>query len=208
MSTEQAVYKRLVLASASPRRRALLSALGLMFDVIPSNAEEIFGGQPDEIVITNARAKCQHVASLMNGPAVVIGADTLVFLDEHVLGKPADSAEAAAMLRRLSGRTHQVLTGLAIIDTEDGATTEGYEATDVTFRALTDWEIAEFVAAVNPVDRAGAYTVDGPGTLLVERYDGCYQNVLGFPMVRLDLLLREIGYNLFDLMDGARSVFL
>lgn len=198
----------IVLASASPRRRALLAALGLDFEIIPSNADEIFEGVPEEIVVINARAKRDEVASQLKRPSLVIAADTLVFLDEHVLGKPADLGEASNMLHRLSGRTHQVITGLAIVDTGTGRVAEGYETTDVTFRDLTSDEIAHFVHAVRPTDRAGAYTVDGPGSLIVARYDGCYQNVLGLPIVRLDLLLRTYGLNLFELMDGERSVFL
>ncbi|MBX7258129.1 MAG: Maf family protein [Candidatus Hydrogenedentes bacterium] len=200
---------RIVLASGSPRRRALLAALGLEFDIMASGAPEIDEGpSPAGIVIANARRKRDDIAQRLNTPALIIAADTLVFLDEHVLSKPVDLDEARAMLRRLSGRTHQVVTGVALLDTKTGAQAEGSETTDVTFRELSGDEIAHFVHAVNPVDRAGAYTVDGPGSLLVARYDGCYQNVLGLPMVRLDHLLREIGYNLFELMDGPKSVFL
>ena len=112
------------------------------------------------------------------------------------------------MLRRLSGHTHRVYTGLALRDVETGQVVEGHERTDVTFRTLSDAAIDAFIDAVNPVDRAGAYTVDGPGTLLVECYNGCYQNVLGLPMVRLDALLGELGYSLFDWMHGPRTVFL
>ena len=112
------------------------------------------------------------------------------------------------MLRRLSGNTHQVVTGLAVVDTESGRKAEGTETTDVTFRPLTDDEIKVFAQAVNPVDRAGAYTVDGPGSLLVARYDGCYQNVLGFPMVRLDQLLRQLGVDLAALMNPENTSFL
>jgi septum formation protein len=101
-----------------------------------------------------------------------------------------------------------VLTGLALVDTATGRTAEGFESTDVTFRPLASHEIDRFVHAVRPTDRAGAYTVDGPGSLLVERYDGCYQNVLGLPIVRLDRLLRDLGYSLFNLMDPGRAVFL
>lgn len=200
---------RLILASASPRRRALLAALGVDFEVITSEAPEVDAGEvPAAIVEANARAKRDAVARSLTEPAVVIGADTLVFLDEHVLTKPRDAEEARSMLRRLSGNTHQVVTGLAIVNTATGAHIEGAETTDVTFRTLSEAEIARFVAIVNPLDRAGAYTVDGPGSLLVARYDGCYQNVLGFPMVKLDKLLRQIGVNLFDRMDPARAVFL
>lgn len=199
---------RIVLASASPRRRALLAALGLELDIVPSNAEETFEGAPAEMVVLNARIKRDEVLPRVDGPALVIAADTLVFLDEHVLGKPRDLVHAADMIRRLAGRTHQVMTGIAVTDTASGRTAEGYDTTDVTFRPLTDHEIDRFVHAVRPTDRAGAYTVDGPGSLIVERYEGCYQNVLGLPIVRLDQLLRPLGYSLFDLMHPARSIFL
>lgn len=199
---------RLVLASASPRRHALLSALGLHFDVIISSADEDLHGPPETVVVVNARKKRDDVAVRLDSPAIVIAADTLVFLNGEPLGKPADQAEAAAMLGRLSGHTHQVITGVSLVDTARAAEAEGFERTDVTFRTLTDHEIHRFIEAVNPIDRAGAYTVDGPGSLLIEAYHGCYQNVLGLPIVRLDSLLRELGYNLFDLMDHSRCSFL
>ncbi len=201
--------KRIILASASPRRRTLLAALGIEFEPAVSDAPEIVAGpSPACIVETNAVSKRDDVAARGGGPAVIIAADTLVFLDEHVLPKPADEAEARAMLARLSGRTHQVYTGLAVVDTATGQTAQGHECTDVTFRDLTPEEIGYFVDTVKPLDRAGAYTVDGPGSLLVARYDGCYMNVLGLPIVRLDLLLREIGVRLLDHMHPHRAVFL
>lgn len=199
---------RIVLASASPRRRALLAALGMQFDVMTSGVDEIYEGPPEEMVVFNARLKRDDVAGQLEQPALVIAADTLVFLEDHVLGKPASLEEAAEMLERLSGRSHQVITGLSLVDTETGKEAEGAETTEVTFRKLHRDEIDAFVHAVKPVDRAGAYTVDGPGTLLVSRYSGCYQNVLGLPIVRLDTLLREFGHSLFERMDGAKSVFL
>ncbi|HIJ65084.1 MAG TPA: septum formation protein Maf [Candidatus Hydrogenedentes bacterium] len=199
---------RIVLASRSPRRKALLEALGLTFDVIASEAEERLDGPPAALVIENARAKRDDVAARLAEPALVIGADTLVFLDGQALGKPNDIDEARTMLTRLSGKTHEVLTGLSLIDAGSGNTAEGYERTRVTFRSLDPDDINTFVQTVHPIDRAGAYTVDGPGSLLVARYEGCYQNVLGFPVVRFDRLLRELGHSLFALMDGGRSVFL
>jgi septum formation protein len=202
------VAPRIVLASASPRRRALLAALGLTFDVLPSNIEETFHGTPSEMVITNARAKRDDIASRVDRPSLVIAADTLVFLDDHVLGKPTNLVEAHRMLRMLSDRKHQVLTGLAIAHTGNGRANEGFESTSVRFRKLTEEEIAHFVNAVKPIDRAGAYTVDGPGSLLVAGYDGCYQNVLGLPIVRLDNLMRDLGYSLFDMVDSAKAIYL
>ena len=200
---------RIVLASASPRRRALLEALGLEIEVVVSDAPEVDAGTvPAASVEANARAKRDAVTARLDRPAVVIAADTLVFLDAHVLSKPGDRDEARSMLRRLSGNTHQVVTGVAVTDTGTGGAVVGSETTDVTFRVLSEDEIDRFVDAVNPLDRAGAYTVDGPGSLIVARYDGCYQNVLGLPIVRLDKLLREIGHSLFDLMNPEQARFL
>ncbi|MCL4694230.1 MAG: septum formation protein Maf [Candidatus Hydrogenedentes bacterium] len=199
----------LVLASASPRRYALLSALGIDVQVLASGVDEVDeGAEPAGIVIANAVAKRDDVAKRLEVPSLVIAADTLVFLGEEVLSKPADLDDARRMLRNLSGRSHEVVTGLAVVDTGIGQSATGSETTRVTFRELADDEIEHFVHAVKPVDRAGAYTVDGPGSLLVAGYEGCFQNVLGLPIVRLDRLLRTIGHNLFEIMDGPRATFL
>ncbi len=199
---------RIVLASASPRRRALLEALGLDVDVSPSKAEEHFEGEPEAMVESNALSKARDVAARSSPPALIIAADTLVFLGEEPLGKPATLDDARLMLRRLARRTHRVITGLAVIDLESTQVVTGHETTEVTFRPLSDAEIDAFVDAVKPVDRAGGYTVDGPGSLLVSAYNGCYQNVLGLPMVRLDQLLRDVHVSLFDAIDGDRARFL
>lgn len=200
---------RMVLASASPRRRALLAALGIRFEVMTADTEEIDAGPaPAVIVESNARRKRDAVAGMLDTPAVVIAADTLVFLDEHVLSKPRDLEEAESMIAQLAGNTHQVVTGISILNMESGASIEGAETTDVTFRPLTRDEIRRFVEIVKPLDRAGAYTVDGPGSLLVARYDGCYQNVLGLPIIKLDKLLRQVGVHLFDQMEPELASFL
>jgi len=201
--------KTIILASASPRRKALLSALGLTFEIRAAVVEEReSGGPPTFIVESNARTKCMAIAADIQGDFLVIAADTLVFLDEQVLSKPKDLEHARHMLRMLSGNTHQVVTGLAVYDAADGRLALGSESTDVTFRPLSEEEIECFVAAVRPLDRAGAYTVDGPGSLLVSRYDGCYQNVLGLPIVRLDKLMRQLDHTLFNFIDPARATFL
>jgi septum formation protein len=187
----------------------LLTALGIDVEVIASGVHEVDeGADPAGIVIANAKAKRDDVVSRLERPSLVIAADTLVFLDEHILSKPRDLDDARAMLRTLSGRTHDVVTGLAVADTGSGLWVEGSERTRVTFRNLHNDEIAHFVHAVKPIDRAGAYTVDGPGSLLVAGYEGCYQNVLGLPVARLDCLLRTIGHNLFEIMDGPRATYL
>lgn len=199
----------LVLASASPRRHSLLSSLGVEFEVIVSYAKEIDeGASPTTLVEENALAKCEEVSSRLAYPAVVISADTLVFCDGEVLSKPQDIDEARSMLLRLSGNTHQVITGIAVANTADGRKARGSETTDVTFRTLTEEEIETFIQVVKPIDRAGAYTVDGPGSLLVSRYDGCYYNVLGLPIVRLDKLLRKVGVFLFQRIHADKAKFL
>jgi len=199
----------LILASASPRRRSLLSSIGIDFEVIVSYAKEIdAGASPTTLVEENAWAKCEEVTSRVAYPAVVIAADTLVFCDGEVLSKPQDVDEARSMLQRLSGNTHQVITGIAVANTADGRRARGSETTDVTFRTLSDEEIETFIQVVNPIDRAGAYTVDGPGSLLVSRYDGCYYNVLGLPIVRLDKLLRKVGVFLFQRINAGKAKFL
>lgn len=200
---------KIILASQSPRRRALLAALGVHFDVVPSAAEEIdHGAAPAQIVINNARVKRDEIAGRGDSPAIIIAADTLVFLGGEVLSKPRDRAEAIEMLRRLSGNTHHVVTGVAVCNTETGKHVEGSETTGVSFRPLSTSEIERFVDIVNPLDRAGAYTVDGPGSLLVARYDGCYYNVLGLPIVKLDQLLREVGFDLFSAIRPEHTTFL
>ena len=199
----------LILASGSPRRQSLLGALGVDFRVVTSNAHEPnTGDSPAEIVIRNAMIKRDDVATNIDEAAIIIAADTLVFFEEHVLPKPMDLDDARRMIRLLSGKTHQVLTGLALIDTETGRCVEGAETTDVTFRDLRDDEIEHFVHIVEPLDRAGAYTVDGPGSLIVAGYRGCYQNVLGLPMVRLYGLMSELGVDLFAAMDKENAKFL
>lgn len=197
---------RIILASRSPRRRALLESLGIEIDVIPSGADEHFDGAPEAMVVSNACIKRDDIREQLDADAVVIAADTLVFLGGEPLGKPSDLDEARAMLRRLTGQTHEVITGVAVAKGEVVAA--GAETTRVTFRELSDAQIDRFVETVKPTDRAGAYTVDGPGTLLVARYDGCYQNVLGLPMIRLEALLGECGVDLFGLVDPGRAVFL
>jgi len=198
----------IVLASASPRRRALLEALGIEVSIQPSAVEETLDGAPAEVALNNALAKRDDIARKLSEPAIVIAADTIVVLEEEIMGKPHDLDEARAMLARLSGNTHEVLTGLAVANTHSGQEASGLERTAVTFRDLSPRDIDGFVETVRPLDRAGAYTVDGPGTLLVTRYEGCYQNVLGLPIVRLDALLREVGDGLSARVRGEKARFL
>ncbi len=200
--------KAIVLASASPRRKALLEALGIELIVRAVNVPELEIGQPKHIALENAVRKRNDAGSRETGNRLVIAADTVVALGREHFGKPKTLDEARAMIRRLAGRTHEVITAVAIADVQAKRAVEDAETTKVTFRALTDSEIDSFVNTVKPLDRAGAYTVDGPGSLLVERYDGCYTNVLGLPMVRLDKLMRELGDGLFTRINPGRARFL
>lgn len=196
------------MASGSARRRALLEQLGLEIDVRVSDVEETGSGTPEEAVLANARLKCDAVAADAASDELVIAADTIVVLEEEILQKPESLDEAYFMLQRLSGNTHQVLTAVAVRDVGPDRAGEAVVSTGVTFRELAAHEIDRFIEIVQPLDRAGAYTVDGPGSLLVAGYSGCYYNVLGLPLVRLHELLLTLGIDLFTEIDGTRSRFL
>jgi len=180
----------IVLASASPRRRQLLELLGLTFDVVPAEIDETWrnGEAPAVHVERLARGKA---AAVSRDGAAVIGADTEVFLDGRILGKPREAEEAKAMLRRLSGRAHDVFTGVAVGYGRKVAS--GVERTRVKFRPLTDETIAAYVATGEPMDKAGAYGIQGYGAVLVERIDGDYFTVMGLGLGLLTELLRRVG---------------
>ncbi len=184
----------LVLASASPRRRALLDRLGLTFRVEPTDADETWPADLD--VGAAAEAVALRKAAAVAAPgALVLAADTVVVLDGDVLGKPTDEAHAARTLRRLSGRTHHVVTGIALA--LDGRQRTAHERTAVTFADLSDVEIAAYVATGSPLDKAGAYGIqDDAGALLVERIEGDYFNVVGLPIRRLYQTLRTFAPDL------------
>ena len=182
-----------VLASASPRRLALLKQVGITASVHPASFAEEAGSADaaHEVVLHNALGKCRAVAAEVGDSVPVIAADTVVVVDEVILGKPADAQEAAAMLARLSGRTHQVLTGVAV--KYAGKELAQVCATKVFFRELTQGEIAAYVGSGEPLDKAGAYGIQGKGALLVEKIEGCYNNVVGLPLTMLYSMLKEIG---------------
>lgn len=185
--------KEVILASASPRRQELLRQMGLTPLVHPASFAEADGGAvaAHEIALGNARGKCAAVAAELGDSLPVIAADTIVVIDNDVLGKPKDAAAAVAMLRQLSGRSHQVLTGLAV--RYQGRELADVVTTEVCFRRLTEAEIAAYVATGEPLDKAGAYGIQGRGAVLVEKIAGCYNNVVGLPLTRLYLMLQEIG---------------
>ena len=182
----------LILASASPRRRELLAQAGFIFTVESADVDESLrdGEEPVAYVLRLAVEKAQAVFagySAVQETLVVLGADTSVVLDDEVLGKPADAADAMRMLRRLSGRTHQVLTGVAAVTRE--GTVSGVETTEVTFSEIPEAELAAYCATPEPHDKAGAYGIQGYAARWIPRIDGDYFNVMGLPIARTAKLI-------------------
>ena len=187
---------QLVLASASPRRRELLQQIGHKFQVIPSQAEEqvLPGETPEEHVVRLSLDKATEVASRENiSGRWFIGSDTIVLCDNQILGKPRDEAHATAMLKQLSGREHQVLSGYAVIDRQTGEQRTEAVSTKVWFRQLTEAEITGYIATGEPADKAGAYAIQGLGICFVAKIEGSYTNVVGLPLCKLTLAMKELG---------------
>ncbi len=205
---------RLVLASNSPRRRELLAGLGAAFQIVPpDDAVEV--DQPtqfasrDEVVAwvdQMAAAKAEAVAADHAPDTWVIGADTIVVLGTEVLHKPADEAEAVAMLLRLQGRTHTVMTAVAL---RRGGNSEGRSRvvqTEVSFYPATRAELEAYVACGESLDKAGAYAAQGRGALIIRRIEGCYFNVVGLPVATLARLMAEVGLDIWSAGPGAEAV--
>jgi nucleoside triphosphate pyrophosphatase len=195
---------RLILASASPRRRELLSRLGLPFDVRPSRIAEALASEvaAPALAATLARAKARDVADQVraagDAPALVLGADTLVVLDGRPLGKPGSRDEARAMLWALRGRTHEVVTAIALIEVPGGREVTETVTSRVLMWPYGDPEIDAYVATGEPDDKAGAYAVQGVGGQLVARVEGCFENVVGLPLRTTARLLRTFGLSPAD----------
>ncbi|HEU4965143.1 MAG TPA: Maf family protein [Bacilli bacterium] len=201
--------KRLVLASGSPRRKELLAGLGVTFDIVVSDVDETITDPTDpvEVVQELAYRKARAVANTLSD-ALVIGADTIVVHEGTILGKPQDEADAKRMLRQLSGQTHTVYTGLALIET----TSDGGEArvvrdvcgTQVVMKELTDETIARYVATGEPSDKAGAYAVQGLAAQFVTELHGDYFNVVGLPLATLSDHLTAFGWELLPPASSGR----
>jgi septum formation protein len=188
----------LVLASASPRRRALLDAAGVRCTVMPADIDEraLPGETPRELVVRLALEKARAVATQL-GPVprrLVLGSDTIVVLGEEVLGKPHDPRHAAELLGRILGRRHTVFSGVALVDSASGAPRSACVASDVVMRAATADEVTAYVAGGEPLDKAGAYALQGEGRKFVERVIGSESNVIGLPLEETLALLREAGF--------------
>ena len=188
---------QIVLASASPRRRALLTQLGLSCTVVPSGAEEISHGEPAVLVQENALRKVRDVQPRYPS-AVILGADTVVVCRGEILGKPADREQASQMLRKLSSQWHIVTSGVAV--TAATVTHTFSVDTKVKFRELSSQDIQQYVESGEPLDKAGAYGIQGLGGMFVEQIKGCYYNVVGLPLPRLVTELeRQFGFSVWEL---------
>lgn len=191
--------RELILASASPRRKEILANLGLSFQVVVADIDESRREQEmaSDYVVRLAMRKALTVADMV-GRGIVIAADTIVVVDEQVLGKPGDEEAARNMLRTLSGREHVVFTGVGVVDTEQGKTISGREQTIVYFRRLSEQDIEGYLTSGEPFDKAGGYGIQGRGALLVRKIEGDYFNVMGLPVSLLHQLLLEVGVNILS----------
>jgi septum formation protein len=191
---------KIVLASGSPRRRELLAGLGVQFEVKTSQVDETFdpSSPPNAVAEELAHRKAKDVARQLDA-ALVIGADTIVVCDGEILGKPRDEQEAVQMLSRLQGRAHQVYTGIALVEVADGHVVRervSHRMTHVWMRSLSDEKISWYVDSKEPLDKAGAYGIQGLGACLIDKIDGCYFNVVGLSLVELDQMFQDMGYSL------------
>jgi septum formation protein len=190
---------KLILASASPRRAEILSAAGIPFEVRASKIDEsrLRGESPDKMVERLAHAKAKAVARevLPNDSIIILGADTVVLVDDEILGKPGSAATAREMLLKLRSREHLVITGFALLRLPDKQIRVGHETTRVWFSEMTDAEVDAYVATDEPLDKAGAYGIQGTAGRYIPRIEGCYFNVVGLPLARVWQTLKELGWS-------------
>jgi len=195
---------KIVLASSSRRRRRLLEQVGAPFEAVDPGEVEATSGMPEEQAVGNAVAKARKIAEQM-GEGIVVGADTVVVFEGRVLGKPRDASEAKDMLRTLRGKVHSVLTGMAVVDAVLGLVETDLVETLVRMRPLSDEEIAAYVSTGEPFGKAGGYAIQGVGGLLVEEVRGCFYNVVGLPLSRLDSLLKRFGVHILSVQEVDRT---
>ncbi|GAA0177359.1 Maf-like protein [Clostridium sediminicola] len=190
---------KIILASASDRRKELLSRIIEDFDIIFSEFNEDsvdFKGDIGQYTIELAKGKALDVLEKAKDNSIIIGCDTIVAINNKLLGKPKDEDEALYMLRMLSGKTHQVYSGLAIINSSTKEIYTDYACTDITFSELSDRDILRYIKSGDPMDKAGAYGIQGIAGVFVEKINGCYYSVVGLPINKLNKLLKGMGVNL------------
>jgi septum formation protein len=197
---------RFYLASASPRRRDLLRQIGIVPVVVSVSVDErvLSGESPPDLVRRLAEAKARHALGSLavEAPGVVLAADTAVVIDRTCLGKPSDARESVSMLRRLRGRSHEVLTGVFMLRTDDPRSLSEVHSTRVQFRHFDDATLDAYVAFGEGRDKAGAYGIQGRGALLAERIEGSWSNVVGLPLERIPEWTARLGIDFWELVDG------
>lgn len=177
---------RFILASASPRRKELLEQIGAKFDILPATGEEVITKElPGEVVMELAKQKAEEIAKTAEADTLVLGADTVVAYEGKILGKPKDEADALRMLTMLSGKEHEVYTGVALIDNRDQSMENFFERTKVTMYPVSEEEIRDYIAGGEPMDKAGAYAIQGLGAKFIQKIEGDYNNVVGLPIGRI-----------------------
>jgi septum formation protein len=194
------MHKTIVLASKSPRREQLLSSIGLKFELDPAiEFQEIsFEKRPaHELVLENAIGKAEEVAK-RHPNSIIIGVDTVGALNDHILEKPRDEEDAFRMLKMLSGVTHEVYSGICMIDSESGKKISAYETTKISFLEIPDEDIRKYIKSGEPMDKAAAYAAQGIASIFVKSFEGDFFNVVGLPMYRLNLMFKEFDINLID----------
>ena len=191
--------RKIILASGSPRRKRMSEDLKIDFSVMVSNYEEDIAGKDDDVSLVEKTAynKALEVSKRADDDALIVAADTVVVFDKKILGKPKDKADAKQMLKMLQGNTHTVVTSIAIIDNLEKKTLINSEKTKVTFDKLTDREIDDYIKTGEPMDKAGAYGIQGLGCVFIQKVDGCYNNVVGLPAYLLAKMLKSFGVYLF-----------
>ncbi|EMS74167.1 Maf family protein [Ruminiclostridium cellobioparum] len=189
---------KIILASASPRRQQLLTQMGLGFTVSPSNVIEVMDRnlESHQVAVSLARQKCVNIATQTKHDSLVIGADTIVVKDNKLLGKPKDEQEAFEMLKNLNGEWHEVVTGVCLCRTSDMKTLCEFETTRVKIAKKSEEFLLAYIATKEPFDKAGAYGIQGYGSLLVEKIEGDYFNVMGLPIYRLSCMFEQLGHGI------------
>lgn len=193
--------KRILLASGSPRRKELLTQMGCLFEVCKSEAEEVITStNPEEVVMELSSQKGEDVFSKTTGDVCVIGADTVVAVDGNILGKPADEEDAVSMLKKLQGNSHFVYTGVSLFVRENQAETKQtfFEKTEVVFYPMSEEEIKTYVQSKEPMDKAGAYAIQGLCAKFIKEIRGDYYNVVGMPISRLYQEVKNMGMSWKD----------
>ena len=191
--------KKIILASTSPRRHGMARQMGLEFEIVPSNYEENMSVDlnPEKLAMTLAYGKAKEVSERIK-EGIILGIDTFVVFNNKKLGKPKSKEEAFETLKVLSGKIHEVYSGIAIINCETGVEIKDFEVTKVKFRKLNDDEINSYIKTGEPMDKAGAYGIQGLGSIFVEKVDGCYTNVVGFPVYNIYKNLKKLGVDIFE----------